>query len=33
MLMLSPDHVGSAVTVLAVLAPPRWWVPTVTGWY
>jgi hypothetical protein len=35
-LMLSPDHVGSAVPVLAVLllldrAPPRWWVPTLTG--
>jgi hypothetical protein len=36
LLMLSPDHVGSAVPVLAVLllldrAPPRWWVPTLTG--
>jgi hypothetical protein len=35
-LMLSPDHVGSAVPVLAVLllldrAPPRWWVPALTG--
>jgi hypothetical protein len=35
-LLLSPDHVGSAVPVLAVLllldrAPPRWWVPTITG--
>ncbi len=35
-LMLSPDHVGSAVPVLAVLllldlAPPRWWVPVLTG--
>ena len=35
-LLLSPDHVGSAVPVLAVLllldrAPPRWWVPTLTG--
>jgi hypothetical protein len=35
-LMLAPDHVGSAVPVLAVLllldrAPPRWWVPTLTG--
>jgi hypothetical protein len=35
-LMLSPDHVGSAVPVLAVLllldrAPPRWWVPTLAG--
>ena len=35
-LMLSPDHFGSAVPVLAVLllldlAPPRWWVPVLTG--
>jgi hypothetical protein len=35
-LLLSPDHVGSAVPVLAVLllldrAPPRWWVPALTG--
>ncbi|HEV2374099.1 MAG TPA: hypothetical protein VGS19_18330 [Streptosporangiaceae bacterium] len=35
-LMLAPDHVGSAVPVLAVLllldrAPPRWWVPALTG--
>jgi hypothetical protein len=35
-LMLSPDHVGSAVPVLAVLllldrAPRRWWVPVLTG--
>jgi hypothetical protein len=35
-LMLSPDHVGSAVPVLVVLllldrAPPRWWVPMFTG--
>ena len=35
-LMLAPDHLGSAVPVLAVLllldrAPPRWWVPTLTG--
>ncbi len=35
-LLLSPDHVGSAVPVLAVLllldrAPPRWWVPTIAG--
>jgi hypothetical protein len=35
-LLLSPDHVGSAVPLLAVLllldrAPPRWWVPTLTG--
>ncbi len=35
-LLLSPDHVGSVVPVLAVLllldrAPPRWWVPTLTG--
>jgi hypothetical protein len=35
-LMLSPDHVGSVVPVLAVLllldrAPPRWWVPMLTG--
>jgi hypothetical protein len=35
-LLLSPDHFGSAVPVLAVLllldrAPPRWWVPTLTG--
>jgi hypothetical protein len=35
-LMLSPDHLGSAVPVLAVLllldlAPPRWWVPALTG--
>jgi hypothetical protein len=35
-LLLSPDHVGSAVPVLALLllldrAPPRWWVPTLTG--
>jgi hypothetical protein len=35
-LLLAPDHVGSAVPVLAVLllldwAPPRWWVPALTG--
>jgi hypothetical protein len=35
-LMLSPDHFGSAVPMLAVLllldlAPPRWWVPALTG--
>jgi hypothetical protein len=35
-LLLAPDHVGSAVPVLAVLllldrAPPRWWVPPLTG--
>jgi hypothetical protein len=35
-LMLAPDHVGSAVPVLAMLllldrAPSRWWVPTLTG--
>ena len=35
-LLLSPDHVGSAVPLLAVLllldrAPPRWWVPALTG--
>jgi len=35
-LMLSPDHFGSAVPVLAVLllldlAPARWWVPALTG--
>ena len=35
-LLLSPDHVGSAVPALAVLllldrAPPRWWVPALTG--
>jgi len=35
-LMLAPDHLGSAVPVLAVLllldrAPPRWWVPVLTG--
>jgi hypothetical protein len=35
-LMLSPDHVGSAVPVLAVLvlldrAPARWWLPVLTG--
>jgi hypothetical protein len=35
-LLLAPDHVGSAVPVLAVLllldrAPPRWWVPVLTG--
>jgi hypothetical protein len=34
--MLSPDHTGSAVPVLAVLllldrAPPRWWVPVLSG--
>jgi hypothetical protein len=34
--MLSPDHFGSAVPVLAVLllldlAPQRWWVPVLTG--
>src|SRR5258708_24707231 len=34
--MLAPDHLGSAVPVLAALlrldrAPPRWWVPTLTG--
>jgi len=35
-LMLSPDHIGSAVPVLAMLllldlAPARWWVPALTG--
>jgi hypothetical protein len=35
-LLLAPDHVGSAVPVLAVLlvldrAPQRWWVPALTG--
>ena len=35
-LMLAPDHLGSAVPVLAVLllldrAPSRWWVPALTG--
>jgi len=35
-LMLSPDHFGSTVPVLAVLllldlAPARWWVPALTG--
>jgi hypothetical protein len=35
-LLLSPDHVGSAVPLLAVLllldrAPPRWWVPVLSG--
>ena len=35
-LMLSPDHFGSTVPVLAVLllldlAPARWWVPVLTG--
>jgi hypothetical protein len=35
-LMLNPDHMGSAVPVLAVLllldrAPPCWWVPALTG--
>jgi hypothetical protein len=35
-LLLAPDHVGSAVPVLAMLllldrAPPRWWVPVLTG--
>src|SRR5258708_20965689 len=34
--MLAPDHLGSAAPVLAVLllldrAPLRWWVPTLTG--
>jgi hypothetical protein len=35
-LLLAPDHLGSAAPVLAVLllldrAPPRWWVPALTG--
>ena len=35
-LLLAPDHVGSAVPVLAVLllldrAPPRWWVPALAA--
>src|SRR5258708_28148928 len=34
--MLAPDPLGSAVPVLAALllldrAPPRWWVPALTG--
>jgi hypothetical protein len=35
-LLFNPDHIGSAVPVLAMLllldrAPPRWWVPALTG--